>query len=164
MGDGRDSDRDFLARSARRAVVGAVVLVVVFAVLYVLKAALTPLAAAFVMAYLLDPVIDRFEKRGVRRSIAIFVLLGIVGFGVIGGILVLLPKLQAEVTALAYIVERAHHTYAGQLPLSLQARLIRSARGRGTTFRLVVPDVESSADDGPGEKESNGRALPDHSL
>ncbi|MCU0668943.1 MAG: AI-2E family transporter [Myxococcota bacterium] len=101
MGDGRDSDRDFLARSARRAVVGAVVLVVVFAVLYVLKAALTPLAAAFVMAYLLDPVIDRFEKRGVRRSIAIFVLLGIVGFGVIGSILVLLPKLQAEVTALA---------------------------------------------------------------
>jgi PAS domain S-box-containing protein len=41
---------------------------------------------------------------------------------------------------------------------------IRSARGRGTTFRLVVPDAESPADDGPGEKESNGRALPDHSL
>lgn len=101
MGDGRDSDRDFLARSARRAVVGAVAFAVLFAVLYVLKAALTPLAAAFVVAYLLDPLIDRFEARGVRRSIAIFLLLGVVGFGLIGGILVLLPKLQAEVAALA---------------------------------------------------------------
>lgn len=106
MGDGRDrdrpdSDRDFLARSARRAVVGAVVLIVALALLWVLKAALTPLAAAFVMAYLLDPLIDRFEARGVRRSFAIFLLLGLVGLGVIGGILILLPKLQAEVAALA---------------------------------------------------------------
>lgn len=101
MGDGRDSDRDFLARSARRAVIGAVVFAVLFAVLYVLKAALTPLAAAFVVAYLLDPLIDRFEARGVRRNIAIFVLLGVVGLGLIGALLVLLPKLQAEVAALA---------------------------------------------------------------
>jgi len=106
MGDGLDrdrpdSDRDFLARSARRAVVAAVVLIVVLALLWVLKAALTPLAAAFVMAYLLDPLIDRFEARGVRRSFAIFLLLGLVGLGVIGGILILLPKLQAEVAALA---------------------------------------------------------------
>lgn len=101
MGDGLDSDRDFLARSARRAVVGGVALAVVFALLWVLKAALTPLAAAFVIAYLLDPLIDRFEARGVRRSFAIFLLLGIVGVGMAAGALVLLPKLQAEVSALA---------------------------------------------------------------
>lgn len=108
MGDGHDrdrdrpeSDRDFLARSARRAVVAAIVFSVLFTLLWVLKAALTPLAAAFVVAYLLDPLIDRFETRGVRRSIAIFLLLGIVGLGVIGGILVVLPKLQAELAALA---------------------------------------------------------------
>jgi len=34
-----------------------------------------------------------------------------------------------EVTALAYIVERAHPSYAGQLPLAQQARLIRGGRG-----------------------------------
>lgn len=33
------------------------------------------------------------------------------------------------VTVLAYIVERAHPSYAGNLPLALQARLIRSAQG-----------------------------------
>jgi predicted PurR-regulated permease PerM len=106
MGEGSyrdrpESDRDFLARSARIAVVAAIVFSVLFALLWVLKAALTPLAAAFVVAYLLDPLIDRFQARGVRRSIAIFLLLGIVGLGMIGGILVVLPKLQAEVTALA---------------------------------------------------------------
>jgi len=35
-----------------------------------------------------------------------------------------------EVLALTYIVERAHPSYAGRLPLALQARLIRAGSGR----------------------------------
>jgi glutathione-specific gamma-glutamylcyclotransferase len=34
-----------------------------------------------------------------------------------------------EVMALTYVVERAHPSYAGPLPLQVQARLIRGARG-----------------------------------
>ena len=34
-----------------------------------------------------------------------------------------------QVTALTYIVERAHPNYAGRLPLSLEARLIHGAKG-----------------------------------
>ena len=98
---GSESDRDFVARAARRAIVGAVVAVLVFAVFYVMKGALTPLAAAFVIAYLLDPLIDRFEARRVGRSIAIFLLLALAGGAVLGGILFVLPKLQREVSALA---------------------------------------------------------------
>jgi predicted PurR-regulated permease PerM len=97
----RDSDRDFVARAARRAIVGAVVAALVFALFFVMNAALTPLAAAFVIAYLLDPIIDRFEVRRVRRSLAIFVLLALVGGGFLGGILFVLPKLQRELSALA---------------------------------------------------------------
>ena len=97
----RDSDRDFVARAARRAIIGAVVAALVFALFFVMKGALTPLAAAFVIAYLLDPIIDRFEVRRVRRSIAIFVLLALVGGAFLGGILFVLPKLQREVIALA---------------------------------------------------------------
>jgi predicted PurR-regulated permease PerM len=97
----RDSDRDFVARAARRAIVGAVVAALVFAVFFVMKGALTPLAAAFVIAYLLDPIIDRFEAHHVRRSIAIFVLLALVGAAFLGGIVFVLPKLQHEVSALA---------------------------------------------------------------
>jgi predicted PurR-regulated permease PerM len=96
-----ERDRDFVARAARRAIVGAVAAAVVFALVFVLKGALTPLAAAFVIAYLLDPIIDRFEARRVRRSLAIFVLLALVGGMVVGGLLFVLPKLQREVSALA---------------------------------------------------------------
>jgi cation transport protein ChaC len=35
----------------------------------------------------------------------------------------------AEAMALAYIVERAHPSYAGRLPLALQAHLIRGGKG-----------------------------------
>src|SRR5512143_3901646 len=96
-----ERDRDFVARAARRAIIGAVAAAVVFALIFVLKGALTPLAAAFVIAYLLDPIIDRFEARRVRRSIAIFVLLALFGGAVAGGVLFVLPKLQREITALA---------------------------------------------------------------
>ena len=95
------SDRDFVARAARRAIVGAVVAALVFALFFVMKGALTPLVAAFVIAYLLDPIIDRFEARRVGRSIAIFALLALMGGIILGGILFVLPKLQREVSALA---------------------------------------------------------------
>jgi predicted PurR-regulated permease PerM len=90
-----ERDRDFVARFARRAIIAAVATAVVFALLFVLKGALTPLAAAFVIAYLLDPIIDRFEARRVRRSLAV------VGGAVAGAVLFVLPKLAREVNALA---------------------------------------------------------------
>ena len=96
-----ERDRDFVARSARRAIVAAVAAAVFFALVFVMKGALTPLAAAFVIAYLLDPVIDRFEARRVRRSLAIFVLLALMGGVVAGSVLFVLPKLQREVSSLA---------------------------------------------------------------
>jgi predicted PurR-regulated permease PerM len=95
------ADRDFIARSARWAIVAGAVASAVLLLLWLLKAALTPLAAAFVIAYLLDPIIDRFEARHVRRSAAIFLLLGAVGGGVFGFLLFVLPRLQREFAALA---------------------------------------------------------------
>lgn len=96
-----ERDRDFVVRTARWAIVAAITVAGVFAALWVLKAALTPLAAAFVIAYLLDPLIDRFEAYRVRRPFAIFLLLGLVGGGVFGFLLFVIPRLVREVTALA---------------------------------------------------------------
>lgn len=94
-------DREFVVRAARWGIVAALAVAVLGGLLWVLKAALTPLAAAFVIAYLLDPLIDRFETRRVRRSLAIFLLLGLVGGGVLGFLLFVIPRLTREVTALA---------------------------------------------------------------
>ncbi len=95
------SDRDFVVRAARWGIVAALALGALFALLWVLKAALTPLVAAFVIAYLLDPLIDRFEARGVKRPLAIFLLLGAVGVVNLGFLLFVIPRLVRELSALA---------------------------------------------------------------
>jgi len=95
------ADRDFVARSARWGIVGLGVAAAVFALLYVLKAALTPLAAAFVIAYLLDPLIDRLERLGVRRRLGILLVLGMAGLTVFAVLLLGIPRLVREVSALA---------------------------------------------------------------
>jgi predicted PurR-regulated permease PerM len=96
-----ERDREFVVRAARWAIVAGLVVGALFAVLWVLKAALTPLAAAFVIAYLLDPLIDWFERHRVRRSFAIFLLLGLVGAVVLGFLLFVIPRLVREISALA---------------------------------------------------------------
>jgi cation transport protein ChaC len=58
------------------------------------------------------------------------------------------------VTALAYIVERAHPTYAGRLPARLQARLIRGARGiSGANLDYLVSTVRHLREIGIRERE-----------
>ncbi len=94
-------DREFVVRAARWGIVAAGVLGALLLLLWVLKAALTPLAAAFVIAYLLDPLIDWFERHRVRRSFAIFLLLGLAGGGVLGFLLFVIPRVVAEISALA---------------------------------------------------------------
>jgi cation transport protein ChaC len=66
----------------------------------------------------------------------------------------LLAAGRQEVLALAYIVERAHPSYAGRLPLALQARLIRGARGRsGNNLDYLVSTLRHLAELGIRERE-----------
>jgi len=59
-----------------------------------------------------------------------------------------------EVMALAYIVERAHPSYAGRLPLGLQARVIRGARGlSGANLDYLVSTVRHLQELGIRERE-----------
>ena len=95
------ADRDFVARAARWGIVGLAIAAIVFALLFVLKAALTPLAAAFVIAYLLDPLIDRLERIGVRRRFGILLVLGLAGVAVLAVLLLGIPRLAREISSLA---------------------------------------------------------------
>jgi cation transport protein ChaC len=59
-----------------------------------------------------------------------------------------------EVMALTYIVERAHPNYAGRLPLSLQARLIRGGKGRsGANLDYLVSTVRHLGELGIRDRE-----------
>lgn len=67
---------------------------------YLLRAVLSPVFLALALAYIFDPVIDRFEKRKIPRTLAIFIfVVSIVAFIFIL-ILLVAPSLQEEVTGL----------------------------------------------------------------
>ena len=67
--------------------------------LYALRGALTPVFFAFLIAYMLDPVVDRFEARGLPRAVGIAVMLTAV-LGAIALFLVLaVPGIAADISA-----------------------------------------------------------------
>jgi predicted PurR-regulated permease PerM len=127
-------DRAFIERSVRLAIIGAAALGVVVAALWVLKGALTPLAAALVIAYLFDPLIDRFEARGFSRGGAILVLLTAVGAALFGVAFVLIPALQRDITSLS---ERL----PGDLERALSALGPRIERDLGIALPRTIHDA-----------------------
>jgi cation transport protein ChaC len=61
---------------------------------------------------------------------------------------------RREVLALTYIVERAHPSYAGRLPLALQARLIRGGRGlSGNNLDYLISTLRHLSELGIRERE-----------
>jgi len=66
----------------------------------------------------------------------------------------LIANPHRQVLALAYIVERAHPNYAGQLPLALQANLIHGACGRsGANLDYLISTLRHLAEVGIRERE-----------
>ncbi len=76
---------------------------------YALRETLTPILFAFGIAYLLDPLVDRFEARGIPRAVGIVLLLALVlgGLALVG--LLVVPGVVREVVA-----------FAGELPARLE--------------------------------------------
>ncbi len=96
---------------------GAIVLFVLLLDLF--SAALTPVFIAVFLAYLLDPVIDRLEARKINRSVAIFILAGIVvvTIGFVG--VFLLIQAQRELVDLYHELP----TYLGRVQKSVSPLL-----------------------------------------
>lgn len=124
-------DRAFIERAMRIGITGAVTLAVVLLLLWLLKAALTPLAVAWVVAYLLDPLVDRFEARGVPRELTIGILLLLAGASLIGVAFFVIPGMQSELgslskrlpgyldTALSTVAPRLLESFGVALPSSV---------------------------------------------
>ena len=85
----------------RHALIGVFLLAGLWFFLHSLRAVLTPIFLSLVIAYLLDPVVDRFEVRGWSRSSAIGVLL-VFFFGVsVLLILALVPMFHTQMEEVA---------------------------------------------------------------
>jgi predicted PurR-regulated permease PerM len=127
-----EGDRAFIERSIRVGIVGLVSMGVLLLLLWVLRAALTPLAAAFVIAYLFDPLIDRFEARRWKRSAAIILLVVVMGVGVLGFLAFVLPRLIGEIAVLGQ-----------QLPEYLERVLERLIPSFEAATGMAVPHTVS---------------------
>jgi len=146
VSEGMTGDRAFIDRSIRIAIVAGAAAAVLFGVLWLLKGALTPLATALAIAYLLDPVIDRFEARGVPRGFAILLLLGVAGVVLMGVAFVLIPAMQRDIVALSenlpHYIENGLDTLGPRVESLLGISLPRSvheAIDRFQTGELQVP-------------------------
>lgn len=83
---------------------GFKILLGVFAVAYViywLRAVLTPVFLAFAIAYILDPIVDRFEKLRLPRPVGIVLVLGGVLALLTGFILLVVPSVLADIATVA---------------------------------------------------------------
>jgi putative permease len=95
---------------------GAILITVVFLV-YFLGAALYPFFAACFASYLLTPVVDSLERRGLSRFGAVGFLYGIVFVAMTGMTIYLIPTLDREVRTLRS--ELPHYSYRVQEKLVL---------------------------------------------
>lgn len=100
----RIMDRKKLSRFG----IGLGIVIGLVLVLHLFRTALTPVFAALLLAYLLDPVIDRMEARGLKRTTSILILAGL-AVVVAGGLSVfLIIQVQRELVSL-------YHNFPGYL-------------------------------------------------
>ena len=73
---------------------------VIVLALYTLSSVLMPFVAGMILAYLLDPLVDRIEKVGIRRSLSTFFVLTIFFVCLAGSSLLLLPVILSQLNNL----------------------------------------------------------------
>ena len=101
MSSAFDDDRAFTLRAVRWGITTAAALTVLVALLWLLKGALTPLAVAWVIAYLCDPLVDVFERLRIPRGVAVLVILLLIGSAAVATALFLIPTMQHELAAVS---------------------------------------------------------------
>ena len=122
----------------------------VLSTIYVLRGVLTPIALSLGIAYLLDPLVDRFETRGVPRGAAITLVLTLL-LALVGLFLLLvLPGMVREVVA-----------FASELPRELEeliARVEPWLAARGIPVPHDLDEALEQFEIAPGEIASHAAA------
>lgn len=77
-----------------------VITCILFFAIYTLSPVLMPFVAGMILAYLLDPLVDRVEKIGIRRSFSTFFVLTIFFVCSVGSSLLLLPVILNQLSNL----------------------------------------------------------------
>ncbi len=84
----------------------ALIVIVVIGVLYILRSVTIPILIATMIAYLLDPVVDRLEKYGISRKGAILSLTLFAAMIIVVGMLLIVPAIDRELRSAAESLPR----------------------------------------------------------
>ncbi|MBN8616033.1 MAG: AI-2E family transporter [Deltaproteobacteria bacterium] len=144
------SDRPFVSRG----LIVLVVLVVLGLLVYELRGVLTPIFTALGIAYLLDPLVDRFEARGVPRGIGITIVLTALALvvtlfsllvlpGVIHEVAVFLSDLPNELLELVRRAEPVLQEYGVPVPHSVNEALEQFELDPATIASHAAQPVEA---------------------
>lgn len=87
---------------AFKIVAGAVGAAAVFYLIYLIRSTLFPFLAAFLVAYILGPLVDRMEARGIRRIVGVLIIYVTLLLFMVSVALFLVPYLASEFQDLSH--------------------------------------------------------------
>ncbi len=112
---------------------GLILVAVLGAVVYLLAPVLTPFAVAALFAYLTDPLVDRLERHGLGRTLAVSLVFLVGSIVVIAIVLVLVP-----------FIERQISNFLTQLPVWVDWFQNRAAPWLAARFGLSLDILDTS--------------------
>lgn len=83
---------------SRNAKVGLFLVLISFTLIYLLRDVVVPVAFSFLLAYFLDPLVDRLEERKLSRTTGIFILLFVILVLASIAMLIFIPLIENEIS------------------------------------------------------------------
>lgn len=135
-----------------RGIISIAILVAIFALLRYLSDVLIPFAIAVVLAYLLNPLVDAFERKTGRRGVAVAATLGLLAITATTLLVLLVPLVTSQVARF----QRSMNRLAEDMAASVEIQ--------GPPPPAVLPEFEENGDEplpddaAPAEKSTMGLA------
>jgi len=142
---GTDEERSS-GRPFPRWLVALVVVVVVGFVLYELRGVLTPVFFAFLIAYMLDPVVDRFESMGVPRAAGITILLTLVLGGIALFVVLAVPGIVQDVADFSAVLPGKVEAWLAEIEPELAALGVEVPHNLDEALAQLQMDTSEAAE------------------
>lgn len=121
-----------------------VVLLAVFAILAMFRDILLPFVFGIVIAYFVNPLVDRLERAGVVRGLAAVLIVGLSLFLVIMGLILVAPMIAAQAKQLAATLPSEAERLRGVLEQTLRERFGPKYPGLEQAVARGIADLQSS--------------------
>ena len=123
-----------------RFILWSVGIVIALALVYYLRGVLFPFFAAFLLAYIVDPIVNFLEKKVKHRVIAVIIVLASVALILFGVGRFFIPRVVQEVRTLGVLITRlfTDSAWSARLNEILPANLLDSVRDMVSWDKLAV--------------------------